>query len=81
MNFNGMVVAENNVAETFAKFFDEKVSNIVSGSVIDQNVYNGRSKMASVNTNFMFRPALGCAQHPKAGGNTQQGSIKFLLRL
>ena len=34
MNYNGMVVAENNVAEIFAKFFDEKVSNIVSGSLL-----------------------------------------------
>ena len=34
-----------NISESFAEFFDKKVSNIVNQTVISDNVYSGRRKI------------------------------------
>ena len=53
MSYNGVVVAGNEVAESFAQFFENKVSKIVNSSQIYQNVYNRRTKMFTVGSDFM----------------------------
>ena len=53
MTCGGVSIAVNKVSESFAQFFQEKVSKIISNAVIDPNVYNGRTKMAMVDGDFM----------------------------
>ena len=53
MSFNGVVVAGYKVAEAFAQFCEDKARKIVNSSQIDHNVYNGRMKMATFDSNFM----------------------------
>ena len=53
MNPNGVKIAENGVADSFAGFFDKKASNIVLNAQIDPNVYNGIRKIEGENSNYM----------------------------
>ena len=53
MSFGGVSVAGNEVAEAFAQFFENKVKKIVNSSQIDENVYNGRQKMATISGDLM----------------------------
>ena len=38
----GIEINPCNVSESFADFFDNKVKNIVSSCIVDENVYNGK---------------------------------------
>ena len=42
-----------NISESFAEFFDKKVSNIVNQTVISDNVYSGRRKIHAEVEMFM----------------------------
>ena len=53
MTYTGVPIADDKVAESFAQYFQEKVSKIVESSQIDPNVYNGRTKMGTVDCDFM----------------------------
>ena len=55
MNINGIPIASDNVAERFANFFEEKVTRIVNETIVNQSVYNGRSKMVADPSMFMTR--------------------------
>ena len=44
---------DDKVAESFAQYFQEKFNKIVESSQIDSNVYNGRTKMGTVDCDFM----------------------------
>ena len=49
----GIEISNDNLPDVFAKFFDNKVKNIVNEMDVDVNVYNGKKKLASNNVNFM----------------------------
>ena len=53
MTCDGVSIASNKGVESFAQFFQEKVSKIVRNAEIDPNVYNGHTKMATVDCGFM----------------------------
>ena len=53
MKINNVTVTGQDVAEQFASFFENKVTRIVSETVINQNVYNGTNKMAAESAMFM----------------------------
>ena len=53
MTYTGVPIADDKVAESFAQYFQEKVSKIVESSQIDPNVYNGRTKMGTVDCDFI----------------------------
>ena len=53
MTYIGMPIASDKVAESFAQYFQETVSKIVENSQIDPNVYNGCTKMGTVDCDFM----------------------------
>ena len=53
MCYNGETIAGDEVAESFAQFFEEKVSKTVNSAQIDRNVSNGSSKMVAGDSNFM----------------------------
>ena len=47
MKINNTLVAGHDIAEQFAIFFEKKVARIVGETAVNQNVYNGRIKMAA----------------------------------
>ena len=51
-----------NISESFAEFFDKKVSNIVNQTVISDNVYSGRRKIHAEVEMFMteFNTLVAC---------------------
>ena len=53
MTYDGVSIASNRVAESFAQFFQEKVSKIVRNAEIDSNVYNGHTRMVMADCDFM----------------------------
>ena len=53
LTLGGRAVAVNEVANSFAKHFSDKVKSFVRTSNVDANVYNGRNKLIVVNRNFM----------------------------
>ena len=55
---NGVKISENNVPDTVAEFFDNKVKRLVRDSAIDPNIYNGRQKILSDNVFFMGKEAV-----------------------
>ena len=55
MYHNGRNILPNEISETFACFFDDKVKTIVESCKVDNDVYNGRSKVNSNDKNFMTR--------------------------
>ena len=46
-------ITEKEVANCFATYFEGKVDTIVKNANIDPNIYNGISKLAAVDSNFM----------------------------
>ena len=55
MNLKGVPVVGSGISDCFAKFFDEKVKNIVGKVKIDENVYNGNRKIVAGDLNFMTK--------------------------
>ena len=55
---NGVKIPENNVPDTVAEFFDNKVKRLVQDSAIDHNIYNGRTNFFSNNAFFMDKEAV-----------------------
>ena len=53
MKLGEVEVYSCDLAETFAKHFDNKVENIVSTCKVEGDVYNGRKKLSCVNSNFI----------------------------
>ena len=53
MYHNEVRVSDSEVANCFADFFEDKVEKIVKSAKIDPTVYNGRTKMAAADSNFM----------------------------
>ena len=46
-------IPDGEVANCFAAFFKEKVDKIVKTAIIDPNVYNGKTKLAAADSDFM----------------------------
>ena len=55
MFFESVPVSENEMADCFANFFNNKVRKLVENVMIDQNVYNGTQKLVTQNADFMTR--------------------------
>ena len=55
MTCNGVSIAEDKISDSFAQFFEEKVSKITNTAVTDPGVYNGHSKMTTSNGDFIDR--------------------------
>ena len=55
MIYNGTPVGESEISDCFARFFDEKIKNIVNNVEISENVHNGTKKMTVGNSNFMTK--------------------------
>ena len=53
MYLNDERVLDGGVADCFANFFEDKVDKIVNTAIIDPNVYNGKTKLAASESNFM----------------------------
>ena len=53
MNIDGMPIPTNEIAEEFAKMFEQKVKDIESTTNINDGVYNGNRKINEQNKNFM----------------------------
>ena len=53
MTVNNLAVSGINIAERFAEFFDKKVKDIVSTTVVNPNVYNSQGKMLAIPAMFM----------------------------
>ena len=55
LTLGGVPIVEGGVAESFAKFFHEKIKNNVLKTVINPDlVYNGKCKLIVQNRNFMI---------------------------
>ena len=55
LTLNGIPVAEGDVADAFAKHFDEKIKMNVNKTKVDPNlVYNGKCKLIVQDRNFMM---------------------------
>ncbi len=55
---NGVKIPEDNIPDAFAAFFDSKVKTLVQDTLIDPNIYNGRSKIQSLDCFFMGEEAI-----------------------
>ena len=53
MYLNDKRVPDGGVSDCFANFFEDKVDKIVNTAIIDPNVYNGKTKLAASESNFM----------------------------
>ena len=53
MSFDQKEVAENEISDCFAEFFDKKVRGIVESVKVDAGVYNGRQKILANDCMFM----------------------------
>ena len=53
MYHNEIRIPEGEVSNCFAAFFEEKVEKIVKSAIIDPTVYNGQTKMAAADSDFM----------------------------
>ena len=49
----GEEIEGKNACNEFAKFFDDKVKNIVETAMVDENIYNGVQKVQANNKMFM----------------------------
>ena len=49
----GNLIDDRNVCDEYARYFDEKVKNIVDTTTIDENIYNGERKIYSNSKMFM----------------------------
>ena len=55
---NGMLINQDDCADVFASFFDNKIRSIVEQVNIDENVYNGTRKVFSQEEMFMDPPSV-----------------------
>ena len=53
IQINLLLVSENDLAESFAGFFEAKVNDLISNANINPTVCNGVRKMTVNNENFM----------------------------
>ena len=53
MTLNNELIDLKDLPDTFAQFFQNKVSSIVNAQSIDQNVYNGITKLVTAEHDFM----------------------------
>ena len=53
MKHAGITIQKQNLSESFADFFDEKVKKIVETCEVDHNSYNGKRKVNCADENFM----------------------------
>ena len=54
-------VKSDEISERFAEFFEKKVGDIVSKTVVNPRVYNGHQKIHAESSMFMSRgPILDC---------------------
>ena len=53
MYYSEKRIPDGEVPNCFAAFFEEKVEKIVKSAIIDPLVYNGKTKMAVADSNFM----------------------------
>ena len=53
MTLNNQEINPKDLPDTFAHFFQNKVSSIVNAQSIDQNVYNGITKLVTAEHDFM----------------------------
>ena len=53
LTLNSLTIPNDNLPDSFADFFSNKVKNIVNECNIDQNVYNGTRKINATSENFM----------------------------
>ena len=54
---SGNLIKNEDVSETFARYFDNKIKDVLSDIAIDPNVYNGSKKVQS-DTSFFMTPTL-----------------------
>ena len=52
---NGDYIGKDNLPEAFAEFFKNKVENILTETMIDDSIYNGRQKIIPDETCFMSK--------------------------
>ena len=52
MKLEGVEVDNSGLCHTFAEFFDSKFNNIANSCKVEEDVYNGRKKLTTVNKNF-----------------------------
>ena len=53
MSVNNVELTKDKAPEAFAKFFHDKVNDIVNNTIIDENIHNGFKKLNSENLFFM----------------------------
>ena len=53
MSYNNQNVNRNELPDAFADFFQSKVENIVNNQIINDQVYNGKKRVATQTLNFM----------------------------
>ena len=58
MYYNEIRIPECEVANCFAAFFVDKVDKIVNSAIIDPTVYNGQTKLAVAESDFMSQPEI-----------------------
>ena len=58
MKFNNVTVTGVNICEQFASFFENKVKTITDEAIIDDEIYNGTSRMVARDQMFMTRPEI-----------------------
>ena len=55
MRWNSAVVKSDELAESCANFFNQKIKSIINSTKKDQNVHNGTRKMQADNGMFMTK--------------------------
>ena len=55
LTLGGKLIAEGDIANSFAGYFNEKVIINVEKTKVYENVYNGKCKMLVQNRNFMTK--------------------------
>ena len=68
MYYSDKRIPDGEVANCFAAFFEEKVKKIVKSAIIDPTVYNGNTKMAAADGDFMMEndantPIMAKSEH------------------
>ena len=53
MKIAGKTIPVDDLSESFADFFDNKVKRVVETCEVDDNIYNGKKKLECGNENFM----------------------------
>ena len=55
---NGIQIQKNDLPDAFASFFEDKINTILNETVIDPEVYNGKTKLNAQSENFMTEPDI-----------------------